>query len=66
MKYVFKRLAKVRDYEECDHLDENSQARHLVSKCFGLDIDVVRDMDMPDFNECLRIYAENHGLKLED
>ena len=59
MKYVFKRLAKVRDYE-------NSQARYLVSKCFGLDIEVVRDMDMPDFNECLKIYVENHGLKLED
>ena len=55
----------MRDMEETSALPEQEQAITLVARCFGLDADVVRDMDVTEFKECMETVMDRNGLNSE-
>jgi hypothetical protein len=56
----------MRDLEETADLPEQEQAVALVARCYGLDPDVVRDMDVVEFKACMDEVMARNGLNTGD
>ena len=47
-------------------MPEQSQAVALVARCYGLDPDVVQDMDVVEFKSCIDEVMVRNGLNTGD
>jgi hypothetical protein len=66
MDHTYRRNIRMRDLEETADLPEQEQPVVLVARCYGLDPDVVRDMDVVEFKVCMDEVMVRNGLNTGD
>jgi len=62
MPYEYRRNIQFQDMEDTAEMSEMEQARTLVARCFGLDPEVVRTMDVVEFKRCMETVIDRNEL----
>jgi hypothetical protein len=62
MPYEYHRNIQFQDMEDTAEMTEMEQARTLVARCFGLDPEAVRTMEVVEFKRCMEIVIDRNEL----
>lgn len=66
MTLKYQRNLRMRDLEEVADLPEQAQAVELVARCYGIEPDAARDLEVSEFMTCVQEVAERNGIDLGD
>lgn len=46
-------------------MSESQQAAEMVSRCYGISVEEARDLEMVEFQQCVREIADRNAMDLD-